>query len=50
VGKVQCARVAGRWRHTSRAERETGHFELRRSPAGTGQDRSGSNHATEGQG
>lgn len=50
VGRVGCGRVTGRWRHGSRAETETGRFELRRGPAGTGQGRSGSIHTTRGQG
>jgi hypothetical protein len=50
VGKVQCARVAGRWRRASRAETETGHFELRRSAAASVPDGAGRIHTTGGQG
>lgn len=32
TGRLQCDRVTGRWRHTSRVETETGRFELRREP------------------
>jgi hypothetical protein len=34
VGHLECGRVTGRWRHASRAETETGRFELRRITPG----------------
>lgn len=45
VGRLECGRMAGRWRHASRVEMETGHFELRRAH-GTGWPASRASHLT----